>query len=176
MGKEQDAIQATLLTQPYFASELIDSLLANGFIQYEPLVVKQSADKYLVIEGNRRLAAIKEIRSNLAKYSKPDNFLDRIPVLVFPAGQDDKTTTEMRVYLGVRHLLGFREWPSFSKARFLDRESQSNGLDNVLREVQLTKQKARRFLIPYRLPKGIQFKPWGRRLLDAGRSPPTRRR
>src|ERR1700734_984324 len=58
----------------------------------------------------------------------------------------------MRAYLGVRHLLGFREWPPISKAQFLERESQSpGGLDRVLKETRLTKAQARRFLIPYRL-------------------------
>ena len=68
----------------------------------------------------------------------------------------------MRVYLGVRHLLGFRKWPPASKAQFLERESQAEGgLDRVIKEVRISKQKVRRFLIPYRLllAAGIQLPP-----------------
>src|SRR5688572_22112884 len=67
-GKGQPAIQKALTQAPYFALELVDSLLKNGFIDYEPLVVKKRGARYIVIEGNRRLAAIKEILSDPAKY------------------------------------------------------------------------------------------------------------
>lgn len=151
-GLGQPAIQEKIYGEPHYASELVDSLLENGFIDYEPLVVKRNGARFLVIEGNRRLAAIKEIRSNAGKYSGRKSDLDSIPVLVFPEQPDDQQKNEMRVYLGVRHLLGFREWPPLSKAQYLDRESKTEGgLDRVIDETQLSKTKARRFLVPYRL-------------------------
>lgn len=126
--------------------------MANGFIDYEPLVVKRRGKRFIVIEGNRRLAAIKEIRANLDKYIGRKSDLDRIPVLIFPERPDEQQKNEMRVYLGVRHLLGFREWPSLSKAQYLERESKAAGsLDKVIEATQLSKTKARRFLVPYRL-------------------------
>ena len=67
-GYKQPAIQRALFSEPYYASELVDSLLANGFIDYEPLVVKRKGTRFTVVEGNRRLAAIKEIRENPSKY------------------------------------------------------------------------------------------------------------
>jgi hypothetical protein len=143
----QENIQKELMGEPYFASGLIDSLLANGFIDYEPLVVKRNGDRFTVVEGNRRLAAIREIRANLEKYSGRKSDLDRIPVLVFPEKPDEQQQTEMRVYLGVRHLLGFREWPSLSKAQYLDREcKRPGGLDAVIKETQITSAGIKRFL------------------------------
>lgn len=159
-GRTQDEIQNVLVRAPYYASELIDSLLKNGFIDYEPLVVKlgQKKGRYSVVEGNRRLAAIREILSNQDRYSGKLNDLKRIPVLVFPEGPDEHQKSEMRAYLGVRHLLGIREWPPLSKALFLEHESkQTGGLDRVLKEIQLGKADARRFLLPYRLLKHAQF-------------------
>ncbi len=163
----QEKIQKEIFGEPYYASELVDSFLENGFIDYEPLVVKKDGGRFTVIEGNRRLAAINEIRSNKGKYSSTKlSDLELIPVLVFPEGPSDQQESEMRVYLGVRHLLGFREWPPFAKAQFLELESQKpGGLAQVLKETRLTKSAAKRFLVPYRIlqkvkekiPKGEDF-------------------
>jgi hypothetical protein len=154
-GKAQDEIEAMLLDEPHLASQLVDSLVENGFIDYEPLVVRKKSsanDKYVVIEGNRRLAAIRYLRKHLNEYPKRKNDIDSVPVLIFGATKTEDEAKHVRAYLGVRHLLGIREWPPLSKAQFLEREAAAVGnLDDVLREVRLTKTQARRFLIPYRL-------------------------
>ena len=157
-GRAQDEIQKLIFQEPHYASELVDSLLENGFIDYEPLVVKRRDGRFIVVEGNRRLAAIKEIREHAEKYAGRKSDLDSIPVLVFPDKPDEQHQNEMRVYLGVRHLLGFRDWPPISKAQFLERESQApGGLDRVLKETRLTRSQARRFLLPYRLLQGARI-------------------
>jgi hypothetical protein len=151
-GKNQEELQNAIFGEPYYASELVDSLLENGFIDYEPLIVRRKGDKFIVVEGNRRLAAVRYIRLNRDRYPHRKSDLDKIPVLIFPETPGEQQENAMRVYLGVRHLLGFREWPPISKAIFLDRESKSKGgLDQIIKEVRITKQQARRFLVPYRL-------------------------
>src|SRR5215471_9742337 len=60
----QPKLQALLMGEPHFANMLIDSFVENGFIEYEPLVVRQAGNHYIVIEGNRRLAAVKHILAN----------------------------------------------------------------------------------------------------------------
>lgn len=151
-GCKPEEIQKALFESPYYASELVDSLLKNGFIDYEPLVVKRKGQRFTVVEGNRRLAAIREILAHPELYVGKTEDLKRIPVLVFPDKPDEQQQNEMRVYLGVRHLLGFREWPPLSKALFLEHESKEpGGLDRVFKETQLKKTDARRFLVPYRL-------------------------
>jgi hypothetical protein len=147
----QVALAERLLGEPYFASELVDSFVENGFIPYEPLIVKKIAGgRYMVIEGNRRLAAVKFIRKAGSGYpASVVSRLDRIPALIFAAEED---RDRIRVYLGIRHLLGFREWPAESKAVFLERESKETpDLSKLLKDVGLKKREARRFLIPYRL-------------------------
>lgn len=155
--KSQQKIADMLLEEPHLASQLVDSLVENGFIDYEPLVVRKKSekgDKYVVIEGNRRLAAVKYLRQHFDAYPQRKNDIDAIPVLVFSTKQTAVEKQNVRAYLGVRHLLGIREWPPLSKAQFLEKESKAVGsLDTVLREVRLSKTQARRFLIPYRLLK-----------------------
>jgi hypothetical protein len=176
-GRSQPEIQKALVEAPYYASELVDSLLKNGFIDYEPLVVKRAGKRYTVVEGNRRLAAIREILAHPDLYVGKTQDLKHIPALVFPDMPDEQQKNEMRVYLGVRHLLGFRAWPALSKALFLEHESkQPGGLDRVFKETQLKKGDARRFLIPYRLlqdaravlPEGADFWMLGEALSRTG--------
>lgn len=153
----EDQIQSTLEKEPHIALELVDSFLENGFIDYEPLVVRRrkKGGGYLVVEGNRRLAAIRHIRANIGKYAGKSTKLDdleRIPVLIFPdSAQDQKL---QRIYLGVRHLFGFKDWPPDSKAHFLDAMIK-NGDDllRTMRELNIKKQEISRYLVPLRLRK-----------------------
>ncbi len=152
----QDQIQALLEREPHIALELVDSLLENGFIEYEPLVVRKrpSGTGFYVVEGNRRLAAIRHIRQNKTKYAKKSSRLadlESVPVLVFPEG-DTHQKDKQRVYLGVRHLFGFREWPAESKARFLDSQIKSKAdVDRTMRELNIKRHELQRYLIPYRI-------------------------
>src|SRR4051794_17710247 len=60
----QPRLQEILLGEPHFAKDLVESFVENGFIEYEPLIVRKEGDRYVVIEGNRRLAAVKHILAN----------------------------------------------------------------------------------------------------------------
>ena len=151
-NRTQDEIQQYLFGKPHYAAGLIDSLLENGFIDYEPLVVRGAdGNKYIVVEGNRRLAAIKHILAHQNEYRGKISDLKRIPALIFPDRPDQEQQDEMRVYLGVRHLFGFREWPPISKARFLHHEVRNkDDLKRIVRELGISAQEVRRFLVPYR--------------------------
>jgi len=181
LRKRQEQIQELLIGKPYYASELIDSFLENGFIGYEPLVVRKEDGLYVVLEGNRRLAAVKHILQNRTQYETAENkgkinSLEEIPVLKFPdigAGQD----AAQRIYLGVRHLFGYREWPPLSKAKFLHREIKELGdIDRVVRELGITKSDIQRYLTPYRvllktesdIPEGKDFWLLGESLTRSG--------
>ena len=152
-GKEvQERIRKHLEGTPHYALDLVGSIVENGFLPYEPLIVRQEGTSYIVIEGNRRLAAVQSILAAPAgKY--PQDVKDRlkaIPVLVFPdGGRHDDNEEELR-YLGVKHLFGFRDWPPYSKAMFLDKRIASKkDLSQVLRELNITRQEAARYLLPY---------------------------
>jgi hypothetical protein len=157
-AKNQLEIREYLAGAPHYALDLIGSIIENGFLPYEPLIVRQDAGKFIVIEGNRRLAAVQVILSTPAKYSSEvRDRLRQIPVLVFPEGAARGDTEVVLRYLGVKHLFGFRDWPPLSKAMFLDkRVSSKKDLMQVLRELNITRQEAGRYLIPYRLTKAAK--------------------
>ena len=95
--------------------ELIDSFEKNGFYNTEPLLViksKKQNDKFVVVEGNRRLAAIKTLLKsgkNIAATLKTQ-LTEQIPIAIYPNRQS------LWTYLGFRHINGPQEWDSYSKA------------------------------------------------------------
>jgi hypothetical protein len=150
----QAQIQKVLEGPEHVARELVASFLENGYIKYEPLVVREVDSRYQVIEGNRRLAALKHILSNPDGKYKPEQIerLREAHVLVFPGKQGESQMEDARVYLGVHHLFGYRDWPPESKAKFLDQHIKSEqDLARVARELNLKTQHIRRYLVPFRL-------------------------
>lgn len=156
--KNQEQIQKYLEGPPHYALDLVGSLVENGFLPYEPLIVRQEDDKFVVIEGNRRLAAVRSILSDAQKYPQVVNErLRQIPVLVFPERAHQGDSEEVLRYLGVKHLFGFRDWPPTSKAMFLDQRVRSKkDLGQVLKELNISRQEVARYLIPYRLTRAAR--------------------
>jgi hypothetical protein len=155
----QERIRKHLDGIPHYALDLIGSIVENGFLPYEPLIVRQDGQHFIVIEGNRRLAAVQSIlAAPPGKYPEEvKESLREIPVLVFPDGAQHGDSDEVLRYLGVKHLFGFRDWPPYSKAMFLDKRIVTKkDLVQVLRELNITKQEAARYLIPYRLRKAAK--------------------
>lgn len=105
--------------------ELIDSIGENGFFPGEPIILVKVNSRYKVIEGNRRVSALKLIHtpSELAKDLSPKllnsitNAIHRptkIPSLV--TTENDK---EVHKFLGFRHITGVKNWNALEKARYL---------------------------------------------------------
>lgn len=120
--------------------ELIETIAANGFINFEPLIVLRRSDHYLVLEGNRRLAAVKllihedwaeELNLALPPMSpEARSSLETIEVQAV-ASRDDA-----RQFIGFKHINGPHKWDSFAKAKFAAnwyRQERDNGV--TLRDI-----------------------------------------
>lgn len=100
---------------------LIDSMYRNGFFWEEPMVaVRESLPEFknrkvlVIIEGNRRLAALKTIENNPELYSDgaARARLEKVPVLV----RDERKET--LAFVGFRHITGIVPWESAAKAQY----------------------------------------------------------
>lgn len=111
--------------------ELLVSIATQGYFNGEPLLAIPNGSKYIVIEGNRRLAALKLLEDRSLATSRPKaietalmeaNFtsIDRVPIMVYPQRSD------ILSYLGYRHVTGIKEWEPLEKARYLEQLSQSS--------------------------------------------------
>jgi hypothetical protein len=102
--------------------ELVQSIAASGFFSHEPLIVTREKNINIVIEGNRRLAAVKvllygavpnkngwEIPSLSADARKQ---LESLPVVL--SEREDAWR-----YLGFKHVNGPAKWSSYAKAKYI---------------------------------------------------------
>ncbi|MDH3890577.1 MAG: ParB N-terminal domain-containing protein [candidate division Zixibacteria bacterium] len=112
----------TILWDAMDVKELVQSISACGFFPHEPLIVTIEDEKYIVIEGNRRLAAVKALTvPDLAKsmgWGIPTvtNFdpaeLNNLPATI--SGRKDAWH-----YLGFKHVNGPAKWTSYAKAKYI---------------------------------------------------------
>lgn len=134
--KEQDRILQWLWKNKA-VSELVDSMLAGGYWPHEELFVSKESGKLVVIEGNRRLAAVKllmepELRARLnikADWQPTQKVLDslkKLPIIIQPR-------SEIWDYIGFKHLNGPQPWDSIAKAQYIHRVHTSFGvpLDDI---------------------------------------------
>lgn len=107
-------------------AELKNSIISNGFLAVERLVVRlyrkrdEEPDLYLVLEGNRRLAALQWIKEDHeAGASIPENVvavLDAVPVIVIDSDDDEGTYLAI---MGIRHVGGIRQWGGYQRAKLV---------------------------------------------------------
>ncbi len=109
--------------------EIALSIAENGYFEEEPLfVVKDKLEKgrqtYVVIEGNRRLAAVEilcddAIRKKIEATDLPEisagakKQLAKLPCVVYGGRR------ELWQFLGFRHINGVKPWDAYSKANYV---------------------------------------------------------
>lgn len=104
-------------------SDLIASFSQNGWLDVEPIHVRKLAErKYLVVEGNRRVATLKHIQS---RWEDATGQLGNLSPSIFssiPCIQYDETDEiHHLVVMGLHHISGKRRWPALNQARLMKR-------------------------------------------------------
>ena len=125
-----------LMVKTYTIGELMESFAINGYFDEEPLVGVTASDdplKLIIVEGNRRLSALKllleptlverlvdpntsrPIRINVPALTiERRSELQKIPVRVYKEGR-----SAVLAYMGYRHITGVKTWNSYAKARYV---------------------------------------------------------
>lgn len=102
--------------------ELLQSIAANGYLDFEQPVVTRTDAGLTVIEGNRRVAAIKLFRKpELAaklKIPLPPITKDHVGTLNKVRVVEVDSREDARQYIGFKHINGPHKWDAFAKARF----------------------------------------------------------
>lgn len=168
----QGSSEKEILEYMLLDASLIELMLAIGKNDFFPgeqlLVVKESGNNYKVIEGNRRLSAVKLLSNPelvTVQKTKIQQAIDEadykpteIPCLIF------ETEAEIHNYLGYRHITGIKEWKLLEKARYLFElwQSQYSGLDlnaaskELAKSIGSRKDYVKRILIGYQVFDKIQ--------------------
>jgi len=116
-------------------SEIVESIAANGYIDIEPLIVQRVKNRFRVLEGNRRLAAIRVLLNpDLAK-----NTGISVPNIGKAVRESMKEVTvyavsdseQARDFIGFKHINGPHKWDAHAKGRFAAdwyRNEKRNGI------------------------------------------------
>ena len=126
-----EASDTAIIAQLYRAedlSELLQSIAANGYLDIEPLIVLEEKGRLIVLEGNRRLAAIRLFQ----KPGLATCVFDQERVKITPPDISDRLRSTLdsvsvyrvadrkaaRSFIGFKHINGAAKWESYAKAKF----------------------------------------------------------
>ena len=133
MGDSEHASDESIIARLYRAAELdelLQSISASGYLDIEPLVVTCEADGdgLVVLEGNRRLSALRLLRdpSLVERIASSE----RLRITVPPIAEGARSTFDevsvyavvdrvrARSFIGFKHINGPAKWNAYAKARF----------------------------------------------------------
>ena len=122
----QSDIQSKLENQRL--GELKDPIRNNGFLEMERIVVRilntqdnkqkdLSKQQFIVVEGNRRTAALKSIESEVVGELKAK--LNHLNVILIE-GTEEEIKTYSATIMGIRHVSGPKKWDGFQSAKLIN--------------------------------------------------------
>lgn len=133
---------ALIIERNYNAYRIAESIARHEYFMSEPLIaLKEGKGRYRVIEGNRRLTALKglsdpDLRAEFGKENKAwlrlegDNVPAEVPVLVVD------NAAAVAPLLGFRHISGIEPWEPYAQAAFVaDLVNAGQSLEEVARTV-----------------------------------------
>lgn len=132
----QEAL-ALFIDAEYNPLQVAESIARHGYFESEPLIAVEEKGRFRVLEGNRRLTALKgladaDLRSRMARENFGWKALvdvelpEDVPVVVV---QDPSSVVPL---LGFRHISGIAPWDPFQQAGYIARLVESGeSLDDV---------------------------------------------
>lgn len=118
---DEDLIR--ILWREFVVDEVALSIANNGYFRHEPLFVARENGRLIVVEGNRRLAAVrllrdKALRTKIKATDLPDiseklhKNLEKLPVVI-------SEREKVWQYVGFKHINGPQPWQSYAKAQYI---------------------------------------------------------
>ena len=120
VDREMDIIK--VLWDTMDVQELVLSIAASGYFKHEPVIVAEENGRNVVIEGNRRLAAVKlllnpDIRKELNEKIPNISNERRRSLRSIPALLSSRKGAWR--YLGFKHVNGPAKWDSYAKSKYI---------------------------------------------------------
>jgi hypothetical protein len=154
--------------------DLLNSMASSGVIEGDPMIARpaERPNEYYIIEGNRRLAALKLLGGERIGDGAPEpavppvgaGFAESLKVINIQTGwEPDK----LEAYLGYKHVTATREWPPEAKARFVVERCGGNfsteNLGKFAKRLGTNLPTLRRWLVAYltlqQAEREIEFSP-----------------
>ncbi|MCP4345203.1 MAG: ParB N-terminal domain-containing protein [Desulfobacterales bacterium] len=119
------------MEREHAVDRLKDSMESNGYLPIDRIIIRQfKKDKYVVLEGNRRITAAKRLleldqSKKIELDSRISQTLKEVPVLIY-TGEDPDAAW---IFQGIRHISGVRDWSAYHKAKLLVTQMEENNLN-----------------------------------------------
>ena len=162
--KKSQEFLTVVLWKNNAVDEVALSIAENGYYPDEPLLVipengKGQHDKqYIVIEGNRRLAAVKllldtNLQEKARAYELPEIDNARRQELQALPSSIHNGRQELWTHVGFRHINGTKPWDSFAKSEYIAQIHETYGipLDEIALRIGDKHSTARRLYRGYRI-------------------------
>lgn len=130
-----------ILWRSYAVDEVALSIANNGYFRHEPLFVAEENGRLIVVEGNRRLAAVRllvddELREKVKATDLPEitrehkKKLEKLPVII-------RQREDVWQYVGFKHVNGPQPWQAYAKAQYIAWVHDDLGvsLDEIARRI-----------------------------------------
>ena len=102
--------------------DLIASVRENGWLELDSILVEKRGRRYLVVEGNRRVATLKHLQQ---RYDEDAIELGRLDPAIFSklavVLHQDADEHHHLLMMGLHHISGKRRWPAVSRAMAIKR-------------------------------------------------------
>lgn len=145
--------------------DLVESFKSNGYLPVDQIQVRELlSGGYLVVEGNRRVAALKflaqEYEQKGIDLGKLDSAIfSRVPVVLYSDADEMHHLTLM----ALKHISGNRKWGEWNQAKLLEKMHGTFSLneDEICRRVGISKVELRRSLRALSLVEQYQLSDYG---------------
>lgn len=129
--KAQESTRRFLL-EKYGVGQLIESIKRVGFLNIDKIIVRKiKEDVYVVVEGNRRVAAIKTILAELKcnAVTLPESIIQTISRINTLELSEDVEDSEFTVAFlqGIRHISGVKSWGPYQQGKLLELLVETKG-------------------------------------------------
>ena len=148
IGGDDRASDEAIIARLFLSAQLDELLLSistNGYVDIEPLVVVSDPDslngELIVLEGNRRLAALRLLREPdlVRRIVASEGVRISIPLVIAPIrGTLDVVSVypvvnreRARSFIGFKHINGPAKWDAYAKARFVAEWYESERAEGV---------------------------------------------
>ena len=163
-GVQARALQLLQTTASFELGSLRDSILSNGFVPLEQIVVEHfdgdgTTDRFLVLEGNRRVAAVKTLLEDheggaVDIGDRVMGTMTKLPVIVV-TGSSEERRSYKQTLMAIRHVSGIREWGPYQQAKLVVElyENEEESFGAVAQRIGISSREVAR---RYRASKALQ--------------------
>lgn len=153
-----------IMLERFAIDEIAESICSAGFVPLDPFVGYKTTKGLVVLEGNRRLAALKLLRDpelcpkrfrdrwdgfRTTLSSRTRNAIEEITVQV----ARDRTHADVLSYIGFRHVNGVMEWKAAEKAVYIAMLVDKHGwsYDQVAENIGSKRQYVEKWYVGHKL-------------------------